>query len=210
MLACAAFIAGCANQSEKASEPAKPAAPTASAPAPSVVPVSAPAPASTPATPAPATPAAAVSTIRIKAGVDTAVTDSEGQVWQAEKGFGGGDTIERDPNLAIANTTDPVLYRSEHYSMDSFSYPLPNGHYTVKLHFAETYEDITGPGQRVFSYNVQGRDFKDFDVFQKAGGANRAYIETVPVDITDGKLKITFTTQVENPEINAIEIIPQS
>ncbi len=207
ILTCAGFLAGCANQSEKASEPAKPAAPTASAPAASAVPVSTPAPAPAPKT---AAPAAVVATIRIKAGVDAPVTDSEGQVWQADKGFGGGDTIERDPNLAIANTTDPVLYRSEHYSMDSFSYPLPNGHYTVKLHFAETYEDITGAGQRVFSYNVQGHDFKDFDVFQKAGGPNRAYIETVPVNITDGKLRITFTTQVENPEINAIEIIPQS
>jgi len=207
MLTCAGFIAGCAGEPEKSSsEPAKPSAVTASAPASSTVNVSTPAPATATAT----APAAAVSIIRIKAGLDTPVTDAEGRVWQAEKGFGGGDTIERDPNLAIANTTDPVLYRSEHYAMDSFSYPLPNGRYTVKLHFAETYEDITGPGQRVFSYNVQGRDFKDFDVFQKAGGADRAYIETVPVDVTDGKLKITFTTQVENPEINAIEIIPQS
>jgi alcohol dehydrogenase (cytochrome c) len=97
---------------------------------------------------------------------------------------------------------------TERYSMDSFSYPLPNGKYIVKLHFCETYEDITGPGQRVFTFNVQGHEFKDFDIFVKAGGALRAYIETVPVEITDGKLLVTFTSQVENPEINGIEILP--
>ena len=92
--------------------------------------------------------------------------------------------------------------------MTAFSYPLANGKYTVKLHFAETFEDITGAGQRVFSFNVEGREFKDFDVWVKAGGSQRAYVETVPVDITDGKLDITFTSNVQNPEINGIEIIP--
>lgn len=153
---------------------------------------------------------AARTIIRIKAGADSAVTDSQGNVWKADKGFAGGDTIARDDNLQIANTTDPVLYRTEHYGMDAFSCKIPNGKYLVKLHFAETFDGITGTGQRVFSFNVQGRDFKDFDVWQKAGGPNRAYIESVPVEVTDGKLQVTFTSNVENPEINAIEIIPQS
>jgi len=37
---------------------------------------------------------------------------------------------------------------------------------------------ITGPGQRVFSFKVQGHDFKDVDLWVKAGGPNRAYIES--------------------------------
>jgi 2',3'-cyclic-nucleotide 2'-phosphodiesterase (5'-nucleotidase family) len=57
---------------------------------------------------------------------------------------------------------------------------------------------------------VAGNKFKDFDVYVKAGGPNRAYIESVPVTITDGQLLITFTPNVENPEINGIEIIPAS
>jgi alcohol dehydrogenase (cytochrome c) len=100
------------------------------------------------------------------------------------------------------------VYKSEHYSMTSFSRPVPNGKYTVKLHFAETYEGITDKGQRVFSVNVQGQDIKDLDVFDKAGGALRAYVVTVPVEVTNGKLDITFTANIENPEINGIEIIP--
>ncbi len=35
-------------------------------------------------------------------------------------------------------------------------------------------------------------------------------METVPVEVTDGKIKVTFTPKVENPQICAIEIIPQS
>jgi alpha-L-arabinofuranosidase len=147
-------------------------------------------------------------TIRIKAGKSEPVKDAEGNVWQADQGFEGGQTLER-PDIQIANTKSPDLYRSERYSMDSFSWPVPNGKYVVKLHFAETFDGITGPGQRVFSFNVQGQEFKDFDVWVKAGGPLRAYVETVPVEITDGKLKVTFIPKVENPQINAIEIIPQ-
>ncbi|HEV2355926.1 MAG TPA: malectin, partial [Puia sp.] len=148
-------------------------------------------------------------TVRIKAGKSQPVKDADGNVWLADQGFEGGQTIER-PDIQIANTKSPALYRAEHYSMDSFSWPVPNGKYVVKLHFAETYEGITGPGQRVFSFNVQGREFKDFDVWVKAGGPLKAYIEAVPVEVTDGKIKITFTPKVENPQICAIEIIPQS
>ena len=164
--------------------------------------------AATPSAAAPATPPDAVRKIvRIKAGTSTPVTDSAGNVWLPDQGFEGGEVIER-PDIAIANTQDPMIYRAEHYSMDSFSWPLPNGKYQVKLHFAETYDGITGPGERVFSFTVQGQEFKDFDVWKKAGGALRAYVETVSVEVTDGKLTIKFTSNVENPQINGIEIVP--
>jgi enterochelin esterase-like enzyme len=160
--------------------------------------------------PAAATSAAtARKTIRIKAGKSEPVKDAEGNVWLADQGFDGGQTIER-PDIQTANTKSPDLYRAEHYSMDSFTWPVPNGRYLVKLHFAETFEGISGPGERVFSFNVQGKDFKDFDPWVKAGGFLKAYIETIPVEVTDGKIKVTFTPKVENPQICAIEIIPQS
>jgi hypothetical protein len=31
----------------------------------------------------------------------------------------------------------------------------------------------------------------------------------VPVEVTNGKFTITFTSIVENPEINAIELVPE-
>jgi enterochelin esterase-like enzyme len=119
--------------------------------------------------------APAAKIIRIKAGQSTPFTDSSGNVWLPDQGFEGGETIARDPETKIAGTKDPGLFLTEHYSMESFSCKLPNGKYLAKLYFAETYEGITGPGQRVFSYTVQGREFK---------------------------------SRIQNPEINAIEIIP--
>lgn len=159
--------------------------------------------------PAPEGSAPAAKVIRIKAGKLEPVTDAQGNAWLADQGFEGGQTIER-PDIQIANTTSPGLYRAERYSMDAFSWPVPNGKYTVNLHFAETFEGISGPGGRVFSFNVQGKEFEDFDPWVKAGGFLKAYIETVPVEVTDGKIKVTFTPKVENPQICAIEIIPQS
>jgi alcohol dehydrogenase (cytochrome c) len=110
----------------------------------------------------------------------------------------------------VAGTKEPGLFTSEHWGMSAFSSKVPNGKYLAKLYFAETYEGITAAGQRVFSFKVQGHEFKDFDIFAKAGGAKRAYIETVPVEVTNGEFRIDFTPKVENPAICAIEIIPQS
>ncbi len=191
--------------------PAVPAVPPVpavpSVPTPPTMPTVAPTPVATP-VPEPVAPAPAV--IRIKAGQSASVTDAEGNVWLADQGFKDGETTDRAEDLQIANTKSPALYRNERFSMTAFSYPLPNGKYTVKLHFAETFEGINGPGERVFSFNVEGQEFKDFDIWVKAGGPYRVYIETVKTEITDGKLDITFTSKVENPEINAIEIIPGS
>ena len=104
------FMAGCQTKDQgspqPAVQPAQPAQPAATPPARTAV--------------APAT-AASKGVVRIKAGQSTPFTDSSGNVWQAEQGFEGGQTVDRDPGTAIANTKDPGLYLTEHYSMDSFS-----------------------------------------------------------------------------------------
>jgi hypothetical protein len=147
---------------------------------------------------------------RIKAGRDASFTDSQGNTWQPDQGFSGGDVAERDADTKITNTMDPDMFMTEHFGMDSFAGQVPNGNYTANLYFAETYDGIEGPGGRVFSFNVQGHEFKDFDVWVKAGGPYRPYVVTVPVTVTNGIFRIDFTTQSDNPEINAIELIPGS
>ena len=161
-------------------------------------------------TPKPSTPdtKSTATTVRINAGGVTPFTDSKGQVWSPDEGFEAGNTIDRDPSTVITGTDDPELFLTEHYGMTAFSCPLSNGSYVARLYFAETFEGITGPGQRVFSFSVQGHEFPDFDIWAKTDGPNRAYVETVPVEVTDGVFRITFTQQMENPEINAIEITP--
>ncbi len=154
-----------------------------------------------------ATLGSAAEAIRIRAGTTAKHTDENGVVWLADTGFDGGDTVDRT-GIIVANTKTPSLYSAERYSMNGFTYPVANGKYTVKLHFAETYDGIGGVGNRVFGFNVEGKEFKDFDVTAKAGGDMKAYVETVAVEVKDGKLDISFTSKVENPEINALEIIP--
>ena len=147
--------------------------------------------------------------VRIKAGSAEAMVDHAGNLWLPDQDFAGGETIAR-PDLAIANTPEPELYQSERYGATSFSYPVPDGRYQVKLHFAETYGSIMGPNQRVFTFVVEGHEFRDFDVWAEAGGAQRAYVKTVNVDVSDGTLNINFIPETQNPEINAIEILPAS
>ncbi len=132
-------------------------------------------------------------------------------VSEAPAGSGGGRGGPGGASAAgVTGAKDPGLFSSEHFSMTAFSCKIPNGEYLAKLYFAETYQGITGPGQRVFSFNVQGQEFKDFDIWVKAGGPRRAYIETVPVEVTNGESRIVFTPKVENPAIKAIEILPQA
>jgi alcohol dehydrogenase (cytochrome c) len=129
-------------------------------------------------------------------------TSSGGGRGAAENG--GGSTA------GVTGAKDPGLFSSEHFGMSAFSCKVPNGKYLAKLYFAETYQLITGSGRRVFSFTVQGKEFKDVDIWAKTGGLNRAYIETVPVEVTNGEFRIVFTAKVENPVINAIEITPQA
>ncbi len=202
------LIAGCQSSKEQSTATTTPAyAAPAATPAQSAAP-GAVTPAAVPATTS-STVASVTPPVRIKAGVTDKMTDSAGNVWLPDEGYIEGETYEA-PDAEISNTKDPALYRTERFSMAGYSFAVPNGKYTVKLHFAEIYSGISGPGERVFSFNVQGQEFKDFDIWAKAGGSNKAYVQSVDVDVTNGKLNITFTPNVENPKISAIEILQRS
>ena len=171
----------------------------------------------TPATPdKTSTSAVARPTIRVKAGTEAGITDSQGIKWSADIGFEEGNTIDR-PDLNVTGTKTPELYRSERYSMSAYSFKVPNGAYLVKLHFSEDFDGIAAPEDRMFTYAVKDgaatgkviKQVKDFSPWKAAGGQFKAYVDTVPVNVTSGQITITFTPQVENPQINALEIIPQ-
>ena len=175
--------------------------------APTPAPAAAPAMAQTPA-PAPATaPMAMMMPIRIKAGLDTPLTNSDGTIWLAQQGFTEGTQVQR-PDAQITNTKEPGIYQSELYSMTAFNWPLPNGKYIVKLHFCETYKRASPGRVSGFSRSLSRATSSRIWIYLRKVGALHAYIETVPVEITDGKLNITFTPNIENPQICGIEIFP--
>jgi hypothetical protein len=150
--------------------------------------------------------------VYILAGYDANKT-IRGTNWLAgDKFFADGQILER-PDITIvtnANTGPAIIYQAERYSMSKFTYaPVPNGDYTLKLHFCETFEGITGAGQRIFGYTVKGDGpaVKDFDVFATANGAMKPVVKTVPITVTNRTIEVLFESQVENPQINAIEIV---
>ena len=161
--------------------------------------------------------AATLPTIRVKAGAETPITDSQGVKWSADTGFEDGSTIDR-PDLKVTGTKTPELYCSERYSMSSYGFKVPNGAYLVKLHFSEDYDGIRAPEERQFTYAVKDgtatgkviKEVKDFSPWKAAGTQYKAYVHTVPVNVASGQITISFTPQVQNPQINAIEILPQS
>ena len=146
--------------------------------------------------------------LRVAAGRITPYKDSQGTIWEADTGFDGGAAVV-NPELKVTGTTEPGLYCAERYSMNSYTFKVPNGTYLVKLHFSECYENNKGPNDRIFTFDVQGQTVKDFSPWLKAGELFKAYVETVKdVKVTDGQIKITFTPQVKPPQINALEIYP--
>lgn len=145
--------------------------------------------------------------IRIDSGATTGRTDSNGKSWSADTGFVGGTALDRGA-ITISGTTNQFIYQTERYSMTGYNVAVPNGTYTVNLHFAETYSGITGAGQRLFSVGIEGTTvLTNFDIFADAGGANKADVKSFPVTVSDGQLNITFTKNIQETDINGIEII---
>jgi hypothetical protein len=108
---------------------------------------------------------------------------------------------------AITGTSDPTLYRSEHWwsGNGSYRFDLPNGQYTVTLKFDEIY--YTMSGQRVFDVRIEGTTvLSSFDPFAAAGGKNKAVDRTFVATVNDGQLTIEFITRAGGPKVNAIAV----
>ena len=156
--------------------------------------------------------------LRINCGASESYTDKAGNIWFADQEIGpdkkwgvvGGQTVDRG-DLGMTDTSSPRVYETERYSMEAYRFSVPNGRYTVKMHFAETYSGITGEGQRIFSVTINGKNIlTDFDPFKEAGGANKPVVKTIKdVAVSGGEIVIGFTANIQNPEINGIEILAE-
>ncbi|MDP5172879.1 MAG: malectin domain-containing carbohydrate-binding protein, partial [Bacteroidia bacterium] len=81
------------------------------------------------------------------------------------------------------------------------------GVYRVNLFFMNNYGGTSNVGQRVFDVIFEGQTLLDnYDIVADAGH-KVATMKTVDVLVTDGVLDIDFGHVVENPLVNAIEII---
>ena len=140
-----------------------------------------------------------------------AYTDSLGNSWSADTGFNTGLTFST--GNTITGTADPALYQKERFDLAggpdltySLSVPAP-GSYRVKLHFAEIFAGSSLPGQRVFDVSIEGQlVLNDYDVAAEVG-AFASVIKQFDILVTDGTVDITFGHVVENPKVNAIEVV---
>ncbi|MGB7925617.1 MAG: malectin [Pyrinomonadaceae bacterium] len=155
--------------------------------------------------------------IRLNAG-DSAYYPATGEIWQNDKylldSFRGTTSSTSDPNQPIANTTEDVLYRSERYgTLLKYAIPVPNGSYTVRLHFAEYYWGLggrPGTGSRVFNVKVEtAQVLTNFDIYAEAG-ALTALIKESQTTVNDSVLNIDLTAVTDNAKISAIEVLAPS
>ncbi len=154
--------------------------------------------------------------LRIDCGSPTGWTDPRGNMWEADRlfeegkwGAVDGEMVDRG-NIKIDGTDMEPIYRTEHYGMSAYKISCPAGKYTVTLHFAETYEQITEAGERVFAIAINGKEVvSDMDSVKMAGKPFKAVVKTFEAEAPEGMLDIAFTEKEEQPEINGIEIIRQ-
>ncbi|MEO0579186.1 MAG: malectin domain-containing carbohydrate-binding protein, partial [Pseudomonadota bacterium] len=84
---------------------------------------------------------------------------------------------------------------------------LPNGTYLVRLYMGNGFGGTSAPGQRVFDINIEGALVEDnLDLSATLGHQVGGMFE-YPVTLTDGTLNIEWIHQVENPLVNAVEIL---
>ncbi|RAJ99992.1 putative secreted protein (Por secretion system target) [Larkinella arboricola] len=153
---------------------------------------------------------------RINAGGSAVTTN--GVAWSASQYFSGGKPYTNSKVTAIAGTDNDAIYLTEYSAGTNlagftFAMPVPtSGQYTVKLHFAEIYWGATGgkaggPGQRVFSANLEGGpvELANYDILAEVGSMT-AVVKTFTVGVSDGTLNIDFSASANQPKISAIEV----
>ncbi|WP_226163233.1 malectin, partial [Hymenobacter terricola] len=161
----------------------------------------------------PATPPGTTALYRLNAGGGALATALG--AFAADQGFAPSPGNTYATTAPIAGTTDDALYQTERYGTNgamSYALAVPNGTYTVTLHFAELY--WTAAGQRVFDVSLEGTPvLSRYDIFRKAG-ALTATTETFTVTVADGALNLALTSRntggVDNPKLSALEVISTS
>ncbi|MFD2542006.1 HYR domain-containing protein [Lacinutrix gracilariae] len=98
---------------------------------------------------------------------------------------------------SISETSIPMI----------FSIPVPNGDYIVNFYVANLYNGTSDPGERIYSVDIENQRFlQNFDSSETYGHRVAGMIQQ-NVLVLDGILEIEFFRDIENPMVNAIEIL---
>ncbi|MBN1420127.1 MAG: IPT/TIG domain-containing protein, partial [Planctomycetes bacterium] len=151
---------------------------------------------------------------RVNCGCLTIYTDVNGTRWLSDRYVTGGDVADFGA-VAIANTADPTIYRTERWGNAAYAFPVVPGLHVVILHFAEVWEGACPPEPpRIFNVDIEGaRVLTDFNTVDDLGGWRVAGTRTFELDVADDRVNIELTPGSwghTNPKISAIEILATS
>ena len=107
------------------------------------------------------------------------------------------------------------LFQSERWDPSAvpemkWDFPVEPGEYEVRLYFAETFDGTSSPGARLFDVDVEVEGntvLNNYDVFENAGGHDKAVMEPISVAVEDTNLDINFAHVKENPAVKGIEVL---
>ena len=146
----------------------------------------------------------AATTLRIDAGGDGFV-ESTGKTWAADRGFTAGTAATEGGD--VAGTTSDGLFNSRRFGDFSYSLPIANGTYRVKLLLMDP--SFSSSGRRKFDVFAEKQlKLNDFDIAAAAGGMNIAITKSFNTTVSDGRLNLWFDSVLQNAIISAIEVTP--
>jgi len=141
---------------------------------------------------------------RINCGSQEVYTDKSGKIWNTDHSFSDSKTATREKSLVIHNTTSPEIYRFERYGMERYLLPVEPGTYSIRLHFAETFDCNFQEGSRSIGVSINGKTIiEQFDPYTESGGFAIPVIVEYAGCIATDKIEIEF---VKGSAINGIEV----
>lgn len=143
--------------------------------------------------------------IKINCGGSAVLGYLADQGWNSTSEYGYLDGSSGSNSYAINGTNEDEIYHSERYSQVNYQIRLPNGHYDIKLMFAENH--FTSVGQRKFDVFIdEEKVLINLDIYQLVGGNTAYEAPFTNIQVDDGVLEIFFAAKIDNSLINGIVI----
>jgi len=154
---------------------------------------------------------------RVNCGSTIPYTDKSGIGWSADQlyldtakwGALGGNIVMRDSSIALADTTRPFVFRTERYGQAGYIFSVPDGFYSVRLYFNETWDSCHAAGKRIFDVAINGKlAIRSLDPFYEAGGfAKPCIYEITGIKAEKKRIIIQFISSSYMQMVNGIEIL---
>ena len=128
-------------------------------------------------------------------------------VFYANTSFANAVDLTGVPNPAPQSVYQTVAYaQSGVGNKIAYQLPVPNGTYTIRLHFAEGF--VTAAGQRTFDVKLQGSTVRSaYDVYAAAGARFKATALSFTVNAIDGAgILLELVNVLSVAELSGIEI----